>query len=177
MSVVPRRRSSKQTRRDAGYRTSDRYRTVGQSRKTRPSSFRPHRRIRRMTTLRRPKFRDGRCVPRQVRGIDAVKPDIRSADIPEAYEVIKVRRIPDEKAGVIPRRPDRVVAVHSVPSQVTEVYVIVDGGGDRRGLIDVDVDRHRHPRQDIGIVDADLVRVRICTVPKVSIPRQSRGLI
>jgi hypothetical protein len=64
-----------------------------------------------------------------VRGIDEVKRDIRSADIPEAYEVIKVRRIPDEKAGVIPRRPDRVVAVHSVPSQVTEAYVIVDGGG------------------------------------------------
>lgn len=161
MSVVPRRRSSEQTRRDAGYRTSDRYRTVGQSRKTRPSSFRPHRRIRRVTTLRRPTFRDGRCVPRQVRGIDEVKRDIRSADIPEAYEVIKVRRIPDEKAGVIPRRPGRAV----VPSQLTEVYVIVDGGGDRRGLIDVDVDRHRHPRQDIGIVDTDLVRVRICTVP------------
>ena len=36
----------------------------------------------------------GRCA-----GIDEMKRAIGGADIPDAYEVIKVRHIPDEKAG------------------------------------------------------------------------------
>jgi hypothetical protein len=52
-----------------------------------------------------------------------------------------------------------VEAVHSVPSQVTEAYVIVDGGGgdhDRtHALLVADLSFGRVPRMDEHVVDVE----------------------
>ena len=71
------------------------------------------------------KVRHDRGVAGQVPRVDEVHRDVGCANVPEPHDVIEVRGITDIETGIVPLRPDGVVAAYAVACQIPEADVIV----------------------------------------------------